>query len=88
MANNRLYLYCPACNEALSLGKHFGGMYTLYDYVNNTHDIQDFIDKHRYCLCSSDNEIGIVLCEEFGSGDTMTGVELPDNVKYYTGRWD
>ena len=74
MANNRLYIYCPRCNEYLFLGKHFGSPYNLQrGYIE---DLQDFIDDHFYCR--GENDPGVCLLEEAGNFESMTGRELPE----------
>ena len=47
MANNRAYLYCPACNEALCIAKHFA---TAFDLRAEPWKIDSFFRQHVWCL--------------------------------------
>ena len=80
MANNRLYLYCPRCNKALMIGKHFGGTYNIRENIEN---ISNFMSEHRWCLNQVDSlfAIGLCLAEEDGNCDTMTGLEIPSSAE-------
>lgn len=82
MANNRLYLYCRHCNEALGLDKNFGGPYSIRCTIE---DIEDFLAEHRFFdFDTCEYEHNIILCEEFGDSDSITGVELPDHAKFWS----
>ena len=78
MANNRLYLCCPKCKDKIMLGKNFGGTYNIRVTID---DIAEFLGEHRWCYANNDklSDKGVFLAEEFGTGDTMTGVELTND---------
>lgn len=46
MANNRMYLYCPPCNETIMLAKHFGTAYTIRASVEA---MDAFLSRHQWC---------------------------------------
>lgn len=88
MANNRLYLRCNSCGDAIMLGKHFGG--TLYrswklGEMNFTDALNDFYDDHYYCS-DSGRAYHLELCEEFPCEMTdnpidSVGMEIGRNEK-------
>lgn len=69
MANNRLYLYCTECHDAIGIGSRLGGPYHL---TRETSEIENFLADHTWC-CGD-----VILCEEFGDCESITGKELPD----------
>ncbi len=54
MANNRIYIRCNVCGEALFLGKNFGDYFYWANYVPEAGDLEDqlneFFNEHRYCM--------------------------------------
>lgn len=53
MANNRIYLRCNVCGEAIFLGKSFGDGFYWVNYKEDGEHLEDklnaFYDKHKYC---------------------------------------
>lgn len=46
MANNRMYLYCPPCNETVLIAKHTGSWFDLRVGGNV---INAFFSRHAWC---------------------------------------
>lgn len=53
MANNRIYLRCKTCGEAIFIGKDFGSEYFVSnEYYKNrslVNSLNDFYYKHCWC---------------------------------------
>lgn len=53
MANNRIYIRCNVCGEALYLGKDFLDGFYWENYKNDGEHLEDrlnrFFDEHTYC---------------------------------------
>lgn len=53
MANNRIYIRCNVCGEALYLGKHFRQGFYWENYaaeeVHLEDELNEFFDEHKYC---------------------------------------
>jgi len=47
MSNNIAWLYCPICNEATMLAKHFG---TAFDFRNTPEGLDKFFRDHVWCI--------------------------------------
>ena len=47
MSNNIAWLYCPICNEATMLAKHFG---TAFDFRNTSEGLDKFFRDHVWCI--------------------------------------
>lgn len=70
MANNRIYIRCKNCGEALFLGKKFGEAYYYVNYHGSTleKDLNDFYEKHDWCNVQRERSCNVIdtepkLCE-------------------------
>ena len=60
MANDRIYLRCKRCGEAMFLGKTFGDGYYWSQYKPYTlqETLNGFYDKHFICVYPSEDDMG------------------------------
>lgn len=77
MANNRVYLYCPDCNEAVMLAKHMAGPW--YFREDRIDAIDSFWDEHWACA-PGDGQGGQLLVLRYECTDDAA-LRLPDDVK-------
>lgn len=68
MANNRIYIRCNVCGEALFLGKQFGEFFYWGNYRQEDGDLEDqlngFFQEHRYCTDKPRNGGGLYPYDE------------------------
>lgn len=79
MANNRMYLVCPECNEGIFLGKRLGSSY-YNGFKLEMKELNDFFDKHAWC--GEKLQEGLEVQYEFG--DAKLGIkEIKDGFKTF-----
>ena len=74
MPNNRMYLYCPDCDEVLFIAKHFG---SWFDLRAKPDDIDSFFRKHQACHTTNAFDRGSQIVLRYSESDNPAN-KLPE----------
>lgn len=80
MANNRMFLFCPECNEAAAVSKHFGSGW--HDFHESEHTA-GFLNDHMWCRHKDGFDCGTQLELRYETCEADEDRQLPPNVKIH-----